>query len=181
MKRINLTENDIFNIVNKVIAEQSTKKTPKVLSPEDLRKRFLNGDKTTLPKVPAIKGMTFPIKDKRGLRKELFDFIVEDVEFKQTDKGATALVKGYIKGQEGSITELTVFEYVCGRFGDFVLKEYEGLDENDVKKQKTPKVKSDSEGNFKSNVKQGINNTKQNLKQNLQGVKQRFQNDKGDI
>ena len=178
MKIINLTENDIFNIVNKVITEQKTKKTPKVLSPEDLRQRFLTGDKTTLPKVPAIKGMTFPIKDKRGLRKELFDFVVEDVEFKQTDKGATALVKGYIKGQESSTTELTVFEYVCGRFGDFVLKEYEGLDENDVKKQKTPKQpKDDLESSFKNNLKQGVGNFKtgvQNIEQGVQNVKNRF-------
>jgi len=180
MKRINLTENDIFNIVNKVISEQVSKTPPKPLSPDDLKKRFLYGDNKTKVKVPAIKGMTFNINDKRGLRKEMIQFVVEDVEFKDTNSknGTTALIKGYIKEEGGSKQQLTVFEYVCGRFGDFVLKEYKGLDENDVKKQKTPKPQQDdSESSFKNNVKQGIGNLKQsqgiqNIKQGVQDVAQ---------
>jgi hypothetical protein len=180
MKRINLTENDIFNIVNKVISEQVSKTPPKPLSPDDLKKRFLYGDNKAKVKVPAIKGMTFNINDKRGLRKEMIQFVVEDVEFKDTNSknGTTALIKGYIKEEGGSKQQLTVFEYVCGRFGDFVLKEYKGLDENDIKKQKTPKQpKDNSESNFRSNVKQGIENFKtgvQNAKQGVQNVKNRF-------
>jgi len=180
MKRINLTENDIFNIVNKVISEQVSKTPPKPLSPDDLKKRFLYGDNKAKVKVPAIKGMTFNINDKRGLRKEMIQFVVEDVEFKDTNSknGTTALIKGYIKEEGGSKQQLTVFEYVCGRFGDFVLKEYKGLDENDVKKQKTPKPQQDdSESSFKNNVKQGIGNLKQsqgiqNIKQGVQDVAQ---------
>ena len=142
MKRINLTENDIFNIVNKVIAEQKVNQPKEPLSPDDLKKRFLYGDNKAKVKVPAIKGMTFNINDKRGLRKEMIQFVVEDVEFRDTNSknGTTALIKGYIKEEGGSKQQLTVFEYVCGRFGDFVLKEYKGLDENDIKKQKTPSL-----------------------------------------
>ena len=157
MKRINLTENDIFNIVNRVIAEQKVNQPKEPLSPDDLKKRFLYGDNKAKVKVPAIKGMTFNINDKRGLRKEMIQFVVEDVEFRDTNSknGTTALIKGYIKEEGGSKQQLTVFEYVCGRFGDFVLKEYKGLDENDIKKQKTPKPQQDDSGSdFMNNVKQ---------------------------
>ena len=166
MKRINLTENDIFNIVNKVIAEQDINKRLEPLTDEEKIKRFLYGDKSPRAKVkvPPVKGETFLIKDKRGLRKEMIEFVVEDVEFKDTNSknGTTALVKGYIRDKEGSKQQLTVFEYVCGSYGNFVLKEYKGLDENDIKKQKTtkPKQQDDSESSFKTNVKQGITNFK---------------------
>ena len=183
MKRINLTENDIFNIVNRVIAEQKVNQPKEPLSPDDLKKRFLYGDNKAKVKVPAIKGMTFNINDKRGLRKEMKQFVVEDVEFRDTNSknGTTALIKGYIKEEGGSKQQPTVFEYVCGRFGDFVLKEYKGLDENDIKKQKTPKPQQDdSESSFKNNVKQGIENLKQsqgaqNIKQGAQDVAQNVQ------
>jgi len=181
MKRINLTENDIFNIVNKVISEEKVNQPKEPLSPDDLKKRFLYGDNNAKVKVPGIKGMTFNINDKRGLRKEMMQFVVEDVVFRDTNSknGTTALIKGYIKDEEGSKQQLTVFEYVCGRFGDFVLKEYKGLDENDVKKQKTPKQQQqdDSESSFRNNVKQGVTNFKespfvQNIKQGVKDFKQ---------
>ena len=213
MKRINLTENDILNIVNKVISEQKVNQPKEPLTIEQRRQRFLYGDDKPEVNVPRIKGETFNIKDKRGLRKEMIQFVVEDVEFvdTQTIEGTTALVKGYIEGQKGDKGQLTVFKYVCGRFGEFILKEYQGLDENDIKKQKTPKPKQDdSESSFKTNVKQGIGNfktgvqdvkqgiekgfddakgnikkgfekNKESFKKNLQGVKQKFQNDKGEI
>jgi hypothetical protein len=207
MKRINLTENDIFNIVNKVIAEQS--KLTK--TPEQLIKRFLYGDNSIRPNIPGIKNRTFTIVEKRGLTKESFQFIVQDVQFITTSKGSSALIKGYVKGQTSNPSQQTILEYICNSYGDFVLKEYEGLDENDVKKQKTPKPQQDdSESSFKNNVKQGIGNfktgvqdvkqgiekgfddskgnikkgfekNKESFKKNLQGVKQRFQNDKGEI
>lgn len=182
MKRINLTENDIFNIVNRVIAEQKVNQPKEPLSPDDLKKRFLYGDNKAKVKVPAIKGMTFNINDKRGLRKEMIQFVVEDVEFRDTNSknGTTALIKGYIKEEGGSKQQLTVFEYVCGRFGDFVLKEYKGLDENDIKKQKTPKPQQDdSESSFKNNVKQGFENLKQ--RQGVQNIKQGAQDVAQDI
>jgi hypothetical protein len=182
MKRINLTENDIFNIVNKVISEQKVNQPKEPLSPDDLKKRFLYGDNKAKVKVPAIKGMTFNINDKRGLRKEMIQFVVEDVEFRDTNSknGTTALIKGYIKEEGGSKQQLTVFEYVCGRFGDFVLKEYKGLDENDIKKQKTPKQQQDdSESSFKNNVKQGIGNLKQS--QGIQNIKQGAQDVAQDV
>jgi len=182
MKRINLTENDIFNIVNRVIAEQKVNQPKEPLSPDDLKKRFLYGDNKAKVKVPAIKGMTFNINDKRGLRKEMIQFVVEDVEFRDTNSknGTTALIKGYIKEEGGSKQQLTVFEYVCGRFGDFVLKEYKGLDENDIKKQKTPKPQQDdSESSFKNNVKQGFENLKQS--QGVQNIKQGAQDVAQDI
>ena len=182
MKRINLTENDIFNIVNRVIAEQKVNQPKEPLSPDDLKKRFLYGDNKAKVKVPAIKGMTFNINDKRGLRKEMKQFVVEDVEFRDTNSknGTTALIKGYIKEEGGSKQQLTVFEYVCGRFGDFVLKEYKGLDENDIKKQKTPKPQqNDSESSFKNNVKQGFENLKQS--QGVQNIKQGAQDVAQDI
>ena len=182
MKRINLTENDIFNIVNRVIAEQKVNQPKEPLSPDDLKKRFLYGDNKAKVKVPAIKGMTFNINDKRGLRKEMIQFVVEDVEFRDTNSknGTTALIKGYIKEEGGSKQQLTVFEYVCGRFGDFVLKEYKGLDENDIKKQKTPKPQqNDSESSFKNNVKQGFENLKQS--QGVQNIKQGAQDVAQDI
>jgi hypothetical protein len=157
MKRINLTENDIFNIVKKVIAEQS--KLTK--TPEQLIKRFLYGDNSIRPNIPGMKNRTFTIIEKRGLTKESFQFIVQDVQFITTSKGSSALIKGYVKGQSSNPSQQTILEYICNSYGDFVLKEYEGLDENDVKKQKTPKVNSDSDGNFKSNVKQGIENFRQ--------------------
>ena len=94
MKRINLTENDIFNIVNKVIAEQS--KLTK--TPEQLIKRFLYGDNSIRPNIPGIKNRTFTIVEKRGLTKESFQFIVQDVQFITTSKGSSALIKGYVKG-----------------------------------------------------------------------------------
>jgi hypothetical protein len=186
MKRINLTENDIFNIVNKVIAEES--KLTK--TPEELIKRFLYGDNSIRPKIPGMKNRTFTIVEKRGLTKESFQFIVQDVEFIATSKGSSALIKGYVKGQTSDPSQQTILEYICNSYGDFVLKEYEGLDENDVKKQKTPKVKSDSDGSFKNNVKQGIGNVKnkfqdvtqntkekdQNAKQGIQNVRQGIQN-----
>ena len=207
MKRINLTENDIFNIVNRVIAEQS--KLTK--TPEQLIKRFLYGDNSIRPNIPGIKNRTFTIVEKRGLTKESFQFIVQDVQFITTSKGSSALIKGYVKGQSSNPSQQTILEYICNSYGDFVLREYEGLDENDVKKQKTPKPQQDdSESSFKTNVKQGIGNfktgvqnvkqgiekgfddakgnikqgfekNKESFKQNLQGVKQRFQNDKGEI
>jgi hypothetical protein len=182
MKRINLTENDIFNIVNRVISEQKVNQPKEPLSPDDLKKRFLYGDNKAKVKVPAIKGMTFNINDKRGLRKEMIQFVVEDVEFRDTNSknGTTALIKGYIKEEGGSKQQLTVFEYVCGRFGDFVLKEYKGLDENDIKKQKTPKPQQDdSESSFKNNVKQGFENLKQS--QGVQNIKQGAQDVAQDI
>jgi hypothetical protein len=40
MKRINLTENDILDIVNKVISEQKVNQPKEPLSPDDLKKRF---------------------------------------------------------------------------------------------------------------------------------------------
>jgi hypothetical protein len=174
MKRINLTENDILDIVNKVISEQKVNQPKEPLSPDDLKKRFLYGDDKAKVKVPGIKGMTFNINDKRGLRKEMIQFVVDDVVLKDTNskKGTTALIKGYIK-EEGGSKQPTVFEYVCGRFGDFVLKEYKGLDENDIKKQKAPKQQQDdSESSFKTNVKQGIENLKQS--QGVQNIKNKL-------
>ena len=182
MKRINLTENDILNIVNKVISEQKVNQPKEPLTIEQRRQRFLYGDDKPEVNVPRIKGETFNIKDKRGLRKEMIQFVVEDVEFvdTQTIEGTTALVKGYIEGQKGDKGQLTVFKYVCGRFGEFILKEYQGLDENDIKKQKTPKPKQDdSESSFKTNVKQGIGNLKQS--QGVQNIKQGAQNVTQDI
>jgi len=170
MKRINLTENDIFNIVNKVIAEQS--KLTK--TPEQLIKRFLYGDNSIRPNIPGMKNRTFTIVEKRGLTKESFQFIVQDVQFITTSKGSSALIKGYVKGQTSNPSQQTILEYICNSYGDFVLKEYEGLDENDVKKQKTPKPQQDdSESSFKNNVKQGITNFKDN--QGLQNIKQKVQ------
>ena len=182
MKRINLTENDIFNIVNKVIAEQVSNERPDPLTPDEEIKRFLYGDNSPRDKVkvPRVKDESFIIKQKRGLNKETFEFIVQDIEFIETDKGPSALVKGYRKGQKVPNTELTVFEYVCGRRGDFVLKEYEGINENDIKKQKTPKQpKDDLESSFKNNVKQGIGNLKQS--QGVQNIKQGAQNIAQDV
>lgn len=175
MKIVNLTENDIFNIVKKVIAEQISNK-----SPQQLIKRFLDGDKSVKPFIPAMRGRTFEIKDKRGFNTESFQFIVQDVEFIQADKGSSAIVKGYIKGQEESEKAQTVFEFVCGSFGDFILKEYKGLDKDDIKKQKTPKQKQDdSESSFKNNVKQGFENLKQS--QGVKNIKQGAQNIGQDI
>jgi hypothetical protein len=175
MKRINLTENDIFNIVNKVIAEQISKKTP-----DELKRRFLDGDKNAKPKIPGMRGRTFEIKDKRGLNIESFSFILQDVDFIQGKNGASAIVKGYIKGQNESETNQTIFEFVCDSFGDFILKEYKGLDSNDIKKQKTPKPQQDdSESSFKTNVKQGIENLKQS--QGVQNIKQGAQDFTQDI
>jgi hypothetical protein len=161
MKRINLTENDIFNIVNKVIAEES--KLTK--TPEELIKRFLYGDNSIRPKIPGMKNRTFTIVEKRGLTKESFQFIVQDVEFIATSKGSSALIKGYVKGQTSDPSQQTILEYICN------------------KKQKTPKVKSDSDGSFKNNVKQGIGNVKnkfqdvtQNTKEKVQNAKQGIQN-----
>ena len=124
MKRINLTENDIFNIVNRVINEQSAyDKTP-----QQLIQRFLLGDKTVKPNIPAIKDRTFSLKDKRGLNKDLMQFIVKNVEFTDTQsKGTTARVKGIIAGQTEPETQETVFELTCGSFGEFKLIKYKGL------------------------------------------------------
>jgi hypothetical protein len=114
MKRINLTENDIFNIVNRVIAEQ----TPNTKTPEELIKRFLSGDSTG----PGLKNKTFKLTDKRGLNKDLMSFIVKNVElFDTQSKGTGARVKGIIYGQSEPETEETVFELICGSFGDFKL------------------------------------------------------------
>ena len=190
MKRINLTENDIFKIVNKVIAEEISKKNPDELTEEEKKQRkqrFLYGDDTVSPKIPGMKGRPFKIKDKRGLNIESFSFILQDVEF---IKGNSAIVKGYLENQEGDKGQLTVFEYVCGRFGEFILKEYQGLDKNDIKKQKTLKQTDDSESSFKNNVKQGITNFKdsqvvqnigQDIKQGAQNIKQGVQNVGQDI
>ena len=82
MKRINLTENDIFNIVNRVIAEQKVNQPKEPLSPDDLKKRFLYGDNKAKVKVPAIKGMTFNINDKRGLRKEMIQILFNTNDFR---------------------------------------------------------------------------------------------------
>ena len=183
MKRINLTENDIFKIVNKVIAEEISKKNPDELTEEEKKQRkqrFLYGDDTVSPKIPGMKGRPFKIKDKRGLNIESFSFILQDVEF---IKGNSAIVKGYLENQEGDKGQLTVFEYVCGRFGEFILKEYQGLDKNDIKKQKTLKQTDDSESSFKNNVKQGITNFKDSqVVQNIgQDIKQGAQNVGQDI
>jgi hypothetical protein len=136
MKRINLTENDIFNIVNRVINEQSAyNKTP-----QQLIQRFLLGDKTVKPNIPAIKDRTFSLKDKRGLNKDLMQFIVKNVEFIDTQsKGTTARVTGIISGQSQPETEETVFELICGSFGDFKLLKYKGLDGTKVEQPKEPK------------------------------------------
>lgn len=124
MKRINLTENDIFNIVNRVIAEQ----TPKTKTTEEKIKRFLSGDSTG----PGLKDSTFPLKDKRGLNKDLTQFIVKNVElFDTQSKGTGARVKGVIYGQSQPETEETVFELICGSFGDFKLVKYKGLTGNE--------------------------------------------------
>ena len=181
MKRINLTENDIFKIVNKVIAEEISKKKPDELTEEEKKQRkqrFLYGDDTVSPKIPGMKGRPFKIKDKRGLNIESFSFILQDVEF---IKGNSAIVKGYLENQEGDKGQLTVFEYVCGRFGEFILKEYQGLDKNDIKKQKTSKQKDDSESSFKNNVRQGVQNVGQDIKQGAQNIKQGAQNVAQDI
>ena len=175
MKRINLTENDIFKIVNKVIAEEISKKNPDKLTEEEKKQRkqkFLYGDNTVSPKIPGMKGRTFEIKDKRGLNIESFSFVLQDVEFIDAKKGNSAIVKGYLQNQEGDKEQLTVFEYVCGRFGEFILKEYQGLDKNDIKKQKTSKQKDDSESSFKNNVRQGVQNVGQDIKQGAQNIKQ---------
>jgi len=132
MKRINLTENDIFNIVNRVIAEQ----TPNTKTPEELIKRFLTGDSTG----PGLKNKTFKLQDKRGLNKDLMSFIVKNVELVDTQsKGTTARVKGIIYGQSQPETEETVFELICGSFGDFKLLKYKGLDNIKVEPPKPPK------------------------------------------
>jgi hypothetical protein len=124
MKRINLTENDIFNIVNRVINEQSAY----TKTPQQLIQRFLLGDKTVKPNIPAIKDRTFSLKDKRGLNKDLMQFIVKNVEFIDTQsKGTTARVRGIIAGQTEPETQETVFELTCGSFGDFKLIKYRGL------------------------------------------------------
>jgi hypothetical protein len=124
MKRINLTENDIFNIVNRVISEQ----TPGTKTPEELIKRFLSGDSTG----PGLKDKTFKFQDKRGLNKDLMSFIVKNVELVDTEsKGTTARVKGIIYGQSQPETEETVFELICGSFGDFKLIKHKGLTGNE--------------------------------------------------
>ena len=124
MKRINLTENDIFNIVNRVIAEQ----TPETKTTEEKIKRFLSGDSTG----PGLKDSTFPLKNKRGLNKDLTQFIVKNVElFDTQSKGTGARVKGVIYGQSQPETEETVFELICGSFGDFKLVKYKGLTGNE--------------------------------------------------
>lgn len=148
MKRINLTENDIFNIVNRVIAEQ----TPETKTTEEKIKRFLSGDSTG----PGLKDRTFPLKDKRGLNKDLTQFIVKNVElFDTQSKGTGARVKGIIYGQSQPETEETVFELICGSFGDFKLVKYKGLDGTKVevpKPVKEPKpVEPEKEKEFYDN------------------------------
>jgi hypothetical protein len=125
MKRINLTENDIFNIVNRVIAEQNTQTTTKELTDEEKIKRFISGDSTG----PGLKDEMFKLTDKRGLNKDLMQFIVKNVElFDTQSKGTAARVKGIIYGQSQPETEETVFELICGSFGDFKLVKYKGMD-----------------------------------------------------
>ena len=137
MKRINLTENDIFNIVNRVIAEQ----TPNTKTPEELIKRFLSGDSTG----PGLKNKTFKLTDKRGLNKDLMSFIIKNVElFDTQSKGTGARVKGIIYGQSEPETEETVFELICGSFGDFKLLKYKGL-ENIQKEPKPSKEEKPKE------------------------------------
>ena len=143
MKRINLTENDIFNIVNRVIDEQ----TSNTKTPEELIKRFLSGDSTG----PGLKNKTFKLTDKRGLNKDLMSFIVKNVElFDTQSKGTGARVKGVIYGQSQPETEETVFELICGSFGDFKLIKYKGLDGIKVRppKEETPKKEEPSKENL---------------------------------
>jgi hypothetical protein len=147
MKRINLTENDIFNIVNRVIAEQNTQTTTKELTNEEKIKRFLTGDSTG----PGLKDDMFKLTDKRGLNKDLMQFIVKNVElFDTQSKGTAARVKGIIYGQSQPETEETVFELICGSFGDFKLTKYKGLTGNEPETGETkptvlsePKVSND--------------------------------------
>jgi hypothetical protein len=51
-------------------------------------------------------GRTFEIKDKRGLNIESFSFILQDVDFIQGKNGASAIVKGYIKGIDSNIAKI---------------------------------------------------------------------------
>jgi len=180
MKRINLTENDIFNIVNRVIAEQ----TPNTKTPEELIKRFLTGDSTG----PGLKDKTFKLQDKRGLNKDLMQFIIKNVELVDTEsKGTTARVKGIILGQSQPETEETVFELICGSFGDFKLIKYKGMDGIKVSPPKEEKPKEDL-GLYKSSdsIKQKEVSLPKNEKgdftyRRLEYIKEPFQGQTDDI
>ncbi|CAB4130160.1 hypothetical protein UFOVP117_285 [uncultured Caudovirales phage] len=186
MKRINLTENDIFNIVNRVISEQSSN----TKTPEQLIKRFLSGDSTG----PGLKDKTFTLKDKRGLNKDLMQFIVKNVEFVDTQsKGTTARVKGIIVGQTQPETEETVFELICGSFGDFKMVKYKGMDgikvspPKEEKPSKEEKPKEDL-GQYKSpdSIKQKELSLPRNEKSDLtyrrfEYIKEPFQGQTDDI
>lgn len=120
MKRIDLTENDIINIVNRVITEQEQGK----LTNEQLIKRFISGDNTA----PGLLNKTFTFNDKKGSRKDLMQFMVKNVEIIETpSKAKIGRIKGIIAGQTEPESQETVFELVCGSFGDFKLIKYKGL------------------------------------------------------
>jgi hypothetical protein len=141
MKRINLTENDILDIVNKVVAEQNTQTTPKELTDEEKIKRFLDGDNTVSPPVPGKRGNTYKFRDKRGLNKDIMQFTIKDVQLidTQSKAGTTARLIGTISGQKADKTQETVFEFICGSFNDFKLVKYLGSDGTKVEKPKQNK------------------------------------------
>jgi hypothetical protein len=142
MKRINLTENDILDIVNKVVAEQNTQTIPKELTDEEKIKRFLDGDNTVSPPVPKKRGNTYKFRDKRGLNKDIMQFTIKDVQLidTQSKEGTTARLIGTISGQKADETQETVFEFICGSFNDFKLVKYLGSDGTKVETGKTKPV-----------------------------------------
>ena len=142
MKRINLTENDILDIVNKIVAEQNTQTIPKELTDEEKIKRFLDGDNTVSPPVPGKRGHTYKFRDKRGLNKDIIQFTIKDVQLidTQSKNGTIARLIGTISGQRADKTQETVFEFICGSFNDFKLVKYLGSDGTKVDTGETKPV-----------------------------------------
>jgi len=122
------------------------------------------------------------------LNKDLMSFIIKNVELVDTQsKGTTARVKGIIYGQSQPETEETVFELICGSFGDFKLIKYKGLDGIKVEPPKEEKPKEDL-GIYKSSdlIKQKELSLPKNEKSDLtykrfEYIKEPFQGQTEDI
>lgn len=150
MKTIHLTENDILDIVNKVIYEQKTLNTtqpdPNNLTPEDLIKRFIDGVETDDPSTThkKFKDRTYIFKDKKGSSQDAITFLVKNVQYIDTESesGSSAIVSGIIYGQKEDETKETSFELICGSYNDFKLVKYKGLDKNRVKVEQPKKIET---------------------------------------
>lgn len=143
MKTIHLTENDILDIVNKVIYEQQTSNK---LTPQDLVKRFINGVETNDPSTThkGFKDRTYIFKNKKGSNKDAITFLVKNVQYVDTESesGSSAIVSGIIYGQKEDETKETSFELICGSYNDFKLVKYKGLDKNRVKIEQPKKIET---------------------------------------